>query len=76
MDLGIEGEIVSEESSNEKSGSCTSVDGWKEVRVGDKKPQAYTFTKNAGPKFNFLPDTEPMDYFSLFFSLEFLITLL
>jgi hypothetical protein len=29
----------------------------------DKTPMAYTFTKNAGPQFNLLPDTEPMDYF-------------
>jgi hypothetical protein len=69
----IEGEIVSEESSNEKSWSGTSVDGW---TVGDKKPQVCIFTKNVGPKFNFLPDTELLDYFSLFFSHEFLITLL
>jgi hypothetical protein len=40
------------------------VDWWKEVTTGDKKPQAYTFAKNAGPQFNLLPDAEPMDYFS------------
>jgi hypothetical protein len=40
--------------------------------VGDKKPKAYTFTKNAGPQFNLLPDAEPMDYFILFFSDELL----
>jgi hypothetical protein len=36
--------------------------------VGDNKPRAYAFTKNAGPQFNLLPDAEPMDYFSLFFN--------
>jgi hypothetical protein len=39
------------------------VDGWEDWTVGDKKPKAYTFTKNAGPQFNLLPDAEPMDYF-------------
>jgi hypothetical protein len=38
--------------------------------MGNKKPKAYTFTKNAGPQFNFLPDMGPMDYFSLFFNAE------
>jgi hypothetical protein len=68
MDLEIEGETASEELNNEKSEgeseretSSTSVDGWKEVTMGDKKPKAYTFTKNAGPQFNFLPGAEPMD---------------
>jgi hypothetical protein len=40
------------------------------VTVGDKKPKAYTFTKNAGPQFNLLPSAEPMDYFRLFFNDE------
>jgi hypothetical protein len=40
--------------------------------MGNKKPKAYTFTKNAGPQFNLLPDAEPMDYFILFFSDELL----
>jgi hypothetical protein len=40
--------------------------------MGDKKPKAYTFTKNAGPQFNLLPDVEPMDYFILFFNAELL----
>jgi hypothetical protein len=40
--------------------------------MGDKKLNAYTFTKNAGPQFHLLPDAEPMDYFSLFFSDEIL----
>jgi hypothetical protein len=41
--------------------------------VHDKKPKAYTFSKNAGPQFHLLPDdAEPMDYFSLFFSDELL----
>jgi hypothetical protein len=26
--------------------------------MGDKKPKAYTFTKNAGPQFNLLPDED------------------
>jgi hypothetical protein len=36
------------------------------MMMGDKKLNAYTFTKNAGPQFHLLPDAEPMDYFSLF----------
>jgi hypothetical protein len=38
--------------------------------VGDKRPKAFTFTKNVGPQFNLLLDAEPMDYFILFFSDE------
>jgi hypothetical protein len=45
MDLEIEGETVSEELTDKKSESESetsgvSVDGWKEVTVGDKKPKA------------------------------------
>jgi hypothetical protein len=40
--------------------------------MGDKKPKAHTFTKNVEPQFNFLPDSEPMDYFRLFFDDELL----
>jgi hypothetical protein len=61
---------VSEESSDEmsesESESKTSVlhvDGWEDVTRDDKKPKAYTFNKNAGPQFNFLPEAEPVDYF-------------
>jgi hypothetical protein len=46
--------------------------GGKTKTMGDKKPKAYPFTKNAGPQFNLLPDAEPMDYFSLFFNDELL----
>jgi hypothetical protein len=49
---------------------CT--DGWEDVTVRDKKPKAYTFSKDAGPQFHLLPDAEPMDYLSLFFSDELL----
>jgi hypothetical protein len=42
------------------------------MTLGDKKPEAYTFNKNAGPQFNLLPDAEPMDYFSSFFNDELL----
>jgi hypothetical protein len=70
---------VSEESSSASSKSgCESetsvmrIDGWEDVTMGDKKPKAYTFTKNVGPQFNLLPDAEPMDYFSLFFTDELL----
>jgi hypothetical protein len=44
--------------------------------MGDKKLNASTFTKNAGPQFHLLPNAEPMDYFSLFFNDELLNTLL
>jgi hypothetical protein len=68
MDLGIEGETVSEESNNGESESesetiGTNVDGWKGVTLGDKK------SKNAGPQFNLLPHGELMDYFSFISSL-------
>jgi hypothetical protein len=39
--------------------------------MGDKKLDAYTFTKNAGPQFHLLPDAEPIGYFSIFFSDKF-----
>jgi hypothetical protein len=54
----------------ESESSVVRIDGWEDVMVGDKKPKAYTFTENAGPQFNLLPDAEPMDYFSLFFNDE------
>jgi hypothetical protein len=41
--------------------------GWEDVTMGDKKLNAYTFTKNTQPQFHLLPDAEMMDYFSLFF---------
>jgi hypothetical protein len=36
--------------------------------MGNKEPNAYTFTNNAGPQFHLLPAAELMDYFSLFFN--------
>lgn len=71
MDLEIERATASKESSNEKSESKsetsgTSVDGWNEVTLGNKKPKIFTFTKNAGPKFNLLPAAGPIDFGSLF----------
>jgi hypothetical protein len=70
-DLEIERETVSKESSNEKSESKNetsgaSVDGWNEVTLGNQKPKIFTFTKNAGPKFNLLPAAGPMDFGSFF----------
>jgi hypothetical protein len=55
---------------SETSAAC--IDGWEDMMMGDKKLNAYTFTKNAGPQFHLLPDAEPMDYFSLFFNNELL----
>jgi hypothetical protein len=70
MDLENVEETASEESSDEMSESEseneTSVNGWEGVTMGDKEPKAYTFARNSGAQFN-LPDSEPMDYFSLFF---------
>jgi hypothetical protein len=68
MNLQIEPEAASEESSNEMSES--------ENETGDKNPKAYTFTKNAGPQLNLLPDSEPMDYFTLFFNDEHMINII
>jgi hypothetical protein len=85
MNLEIKGETVTEKSSNKKSESenenenetnGASVGGWKEVTLGNKKPKAFTVSKNAGPQFNLLPNAEPMDYFSLFFNDELLNNLL
>jgi hypothetical protein len=77
MNLENEGQSASEESSNtlseseyESETSVVCIDGWEDVTMGDKKPNAYTFTKNAGPQFHLLPDAVPMDYFSLFFNDE------
>jgi hypothetical protein len=68
MNLENEGQSASEESSNTSPESeCESethvacFDGWKDVTMGDKKLNAYTFTKNAGPQFRLLPDAESMD---------------
>jgi hypothetical protein len=79
MNLENEERSASEESSNTSSESeCESetsvvcIDGWEDVTMGDKKPNAYTFTKNAGQQFHILPDAEPMDYFGLFFNDELL----
>jgi hypothetical protein len=71
MHFATEGETASKELSNKKSESenetgGVSVDGWKEVTMGDNKPKAYTFTKNPGPQFNLMPDAEPMDYLVCF----------
>jgi hypothetical protein len=70
MNLENKGQSVSEESSNVSSESqCAGessdvcIDRWEEVTMSDKTPKTYTFTKNAGPQFNLLPDAEPMDYF-------------
>jgi hypothetical protein len=77
--LENEGQSASEESSNtssesecESETSVTCIDGWEDVMMGDKKLNAYTFTKNAGPQFQLLPNVEPVDYFSLFFNDELL----
>jgi hypothetical protein len=52
--------------------SGASVDRWKEMIVGYRKPKAYTCIKNAGPQFNLLPDVESMDCFALIFNGELL----
>jgi hypothetical protein len=52
--------------------SVACIDGREDVTMGNKKLNAYTFTKNAGPQFHLLPDAEPMDYFTLFFNYELL----
>jgi hypothetical protein len=61
MNLENEGQSASEELSNTSSESeCESetsvvcIDGWEDVTMGDKKPNAYTFTKKAGPQFHLL----------------------
>jgi hypothetical protein len=79
MNLENEGQSASEESSNTSPGSgCESetsvacTDGWEDVTMGNKKLNAYTFTKNVRPQFHLLPDAKPIDYFSLFFNDELL----
>jgi hypothetical protein len=42
------------------------------MTMGNKKPESYTFTKNAGLQFNLLPEAEPMDCSILFFNDELL----
>jgi hypothetical protein len=70
MNLENEGQSASEESSNtsseiesESETSVVCIDVWEDVTMDDKKLNACTFTKNAGPQFHLLPDAEPMDYF-------------
>jgi hypothetical protein len=79
MNVEYGGQSASEKSSNtlsvsecESETSVVCIDGRKDVTIGDKKHNAYTFTKNAGPQFHFLPDAEAMDYFSFFFNDELL----
>jgi Ni2+-binding GTPase involved in maturation of urease and hydrogenase len=75
MNLENEGESVSKVSSESECESETNVVhiyGLEDMTVDDKKPKAYTFTENAGPQLNLLPDAETMDYFSLFFNDELL----
>jgi hypothetical protein len=79
MNLENEGQSAIEESSNassesecENETSAVHNDGWEDLTMGDKKPKAYTFPKNAGLQFNLLPGAEPMDYFRFFFSDELL----
>jgi hypothetical protein len=83
MNLENEGQRATEESSSNASSesecesetSVVHIDGWEDVTVGNKKPKAYTFTKNVEPRFN-LPGVEPMDYFRLFFNDELLNNIL
>jgi hypothetical protein len=77
MNLENEGQSASEELSNtspesecESETSVACIDGWEDVKMGGKKLNAYTFTKNAGPQFHLQPDAEPIHYFSLFFNDE------
>jgi hypothetical protein len=77
MNLENEGQSASEESSNtlpesecESETSVVCIDGWEDVTMGDKKLNAYTFTKDAGPQFHLLPDGELMDSFRLLFNDE------
>jgi hypothetical protein len=54
MNLENEGQSASEELSNTSSESecemsVVCIDGSEDVMMGDKKPNAYTFTKNGGP---------------------------
>jgi hypothetical protein len=60
------------ETESESDISDVRADGWESVTVRYKKPKSYTFTKNAGPQFNLLPDADPICYFSLFFNDELL----
>jgi hypothetical protein len=60
--------MLESESERESETSVVHVDGWEDVTMCDKISKAYTFTKNAGPQFNLLPDAEAMDYFILFFN--------
>jgi hypothetical protein len=60
INLESEGQSASEESCNTSSESeCQSetsvvyIDGWEDVTMGDKKPNAYTFTKMKGHNFTF-----------------------
>jgi hypothetical protein len=79
LNLENEEQSASEESGNtlsesecESETSVVCIDGWEDVTMGDKKPNANTFTKNARPQFHLLPDAESIYYFSLFFSDELL----
>jgi hypothetical protein len=64
MNSENKGQSASEELSNtlsesecESETSVVRIDGWEDVTMGDKKPNAYTLIKNAGAQF-LLPDAE------------------
>jgi hypothetical protein len=76
MDSEIEGETASEEWSTKMSDVRVKqvllcAEGSEDI-IGNKIAMAYTFSYNAGPQFNLLPDAEPMGYFILFFNDELL----
>jgi hypothetical protein len=67
--VGEELSKASSESECESDTSVVHIDGWEDVTMGDRKPKAYTFTKNAGPQFNHPPDAEPMPFILVYFSM-------
>jgi hypothetical protein len=82
MNLENEGQIASEESSSTSSESeCESetsvvcIDGWEGVTMGDKKSNAYTFTKNEDYNFTYQMQS-PWIIFVYFSMTSFCITLL
>jgi hypothetical protein len=59
---------TSSESGCESETSVICIDGWEDVTMGNKKLDAYTFTKNAGYNFTFYQMQSPwiiLVYFSM-----------
>jgi hypothetical protein len=72
MNLENEGQVQAKNRTTHPHKVSVRVQQVLHILMGERKLNAYTFTKNSGPQFHLLPDAEPIYYFSLFFNDELL----